>query len=160
VIEFRLVLEETGMAGLAASFLKPSSIALAIALSGLALVVPAGPLASRLVRRLAPASFAIYLVHGGVIQAVTRLLPEARSTAEAWLGVVVTVLAGLAAPILFHEIASRRLPGPFSLLLFGRAGAGRAPRGRAESDGAGRPPAAPGREAPSEAAPSWIAKAS
>ncbi len=159
VLEFRLVLEETGMAGLAASFLKPSSIAVAIAISGLVLVVPAGPLAARLVRWLAPASFAIYLVHGGVIQAVTRLLSDPVSTPGAWLGVVVTVAAGLAAPILLQRIASRRLPEPVNLLLFGRAGAGRAPAGYAGSDGAGRP-ATPGHGAPPEVAPSWIAKAS
>jgi peptidoglycan/LPS O-acetylase OafA/YrhL len=159
VLEFRLVLEETGMAGLAASFLKPSSIAVAIAISGLVLVVPAGPLAERLVRWLAPSSFAIYLVHGGVIQAVTRLMPEPVSIRGAWLGVVVTVAAGLAAPILLHRIASRRLPAPINLLLFGRAGAGHSRAGRAEPGGPGRP-AAPGRGAPREAAPSWIAKAS
>jgi peptidoglycan/LPS O-acetylase OafA/YrhL len=131
----------------------------AIAISGLVLVVPAGPLAARLVRWLAPASFAIYLVHGGVIQAVTRLLSDPVSTPGAWLGVVVMVSAGLAAPILFHRIVARRLPAPVNLLLFGRAGAVRAPAGYAGSDGAGRP-ATPGHGAPQEAAPSWIAKAS
>lgn len=159
VLEFRLVLEATGMTGLAASFLKPASIAVAIAITGLALVVPAGPFASRLVAWVAPSSYAIYLVHGGVIQAVTRLLPDPVSIPGAWLGVVVTVLAGLAAPILLHRIASRRLPGSINLLLFGRAGAERAPAGRAAPGGAGRP-ATSARGAPPEAAPSWIAKAS
>ena len=159
MLEFRVVLDATGMTGLAASFLKPSSVAVAIAITGLALVVPAGPLASRMVAWLAPSSFAIYLVHGGVIHAVTRLLPDPASNLGAWAGVVTAVPAGLAAPILLHRIASRRLPESINLLLFGRAGAGRAPAGRAAPGGAGRP-GTPGHGAPPEAAPSWIAKAS
>jgi peptidoglycan/LPS O-acetylase OafA/YrhL len=160
VLEFRLVLEETGMAGLAATFLKPSSIAFALAISGLALVVPAGPLASRLVRWLAPASFAIYLVHGGVMQAVTRLLPDPRgSMFDAWLDVIATALAGLTVPLVVHRIAARRLPPRLNLLLFGRADAGRSRAGGADSAGAGRP-ATLDRGAPPEAAPSWSAKAS
>jgi peptidoglycan/LPS O-acetylase OafA/YrhL len=154
VLEFRLVLDETGSAGLAASFLKPSSIAVAIAITGLVLVVPAGPLASRLVRRLAPASFAIYLVHGGVNQALTRLMPDpGRSTPDVWLDVVATVLAGLVMPLVLHETASRRFPRSINLLLFGRAGAGRAQAARPDSPGAGRP-ATLGHDAPPEAAPS------
>jgi surface polysaccharide O-acyltransferase-like enzyme len=160
VLEFRMVLEVTGSAGLAATFLKPSSIAVAIAFSGLALVVPAGPLAARVVRSLAPASFAIYLVHGGVIQAMTRLMPGAgRSMADAWIGVIGTILAGLALPLLLHRTAARRFPQPLNLLLFGRADARPAPSRRADSDGAGRH-AAPDGGAPREAAPSWNAKAS
>jgi peptidoglycan/LPS O-acetylase OafA/YrhL len=160
VLEFRMVLEVTGSAGLAATFLKPSSIAVAIAISGLVLVVPAGPLAARAVRSLAPASFAIYLVHGGVIEAMARLMPGAgRSMADAWIGVIGTILAGLALPLLLHRFAARRFAQPLNLLLFGRADARRAPSRRADSDGAGRH-AAPDGGAPREAAPSWNAKAS
>lgn len=160
VLEFRVILDVTGSAGLAATFLKPSSIAVAIAISGLALVVRSGPLAARAVRSLAPASFAIYLIHGGVIQAMTGLMPGAGgSMSGAWIGVIVTALAGLVLPLLLYRIASRWFPQPLNLVLFGRADARRAPSGRADSDGVRRP-ADLDAGAPRAAAPSWIAKAS
>ena len=160
VVEFRTILEVTGSAGLAATFLKPSSIAVAIAISGLVLVVPAGPLAARMVPSLAPASFAIYLVHGGVIQAMSRLMPGAGgSIPGAWIGLLVTVLAGVVLPLILQRNASRRFPRRLNLLLFGRADAGRAPARRADPARAGRSAPVDG-GAPREDAPSWIAKAS
>ena len=155
LVEFRITLERTGSIGLAASFLKPSSVALAVACTGLALVVPAGPAVSRIARWLAPASFAIYLVHGGVIQAMERVLPgPGDSAAAAWLDVAIMVLAGLAAPMALYRFAARRLPAPLNLLLFGRAG----PRHAAGSDagGAGRF----NRSVASGASPSWSGTAS
>jgi hypothetical protein len=64
VLEFRVILEVTGRPVWRRRSSSSSSVAVAVAISGLALVVPAGPLASRVVRILAPASFAIYLIHG------------------------------------------------------------------------------------------------
>jgi surface polysaccharide O-acyltransferase-like enzyme len=125
LVEFRMTFDATRSAGLAATFLKPSCIALAAAISGLALVVPAGPAVTRCMAHLAPAAFAIYLAHGAVIQALQHLLPDpGASIAVAWLEVAVMVIAGVALPLAWHVFAVRRLPAPINLLLFGRSSLG------------------------------------
>jgi surface polysaccharide O-acyltransferase-like enzyme len=139
LVEFRMTFEATGSVGIAATFLKPSCIALAAAISGLALVVPVGPVATRVMAHLAPAAFAIYLAHGAVLQVLQHVLPDpGASVAVAWLEVTVMVIAGVALPLAWHAFAVRWLPAPINLLLFGRAGAKRGGSVSIAAGGGGR----------------------
>jgi hypothetical protein len=105
--ELRMVLDRTGSLGLAASFLKPTSVGFALATcafflgqSERAAPVPPGPAADAAPiapawRALASGSYAIYLMHGSVVLA---LLP----IASTWWR---SLLAGPAAPIVLGVCA-------------------------------------------------------
>jgi surface polysaccharide O-acyltransferase-like enzyme len=121
ILEFRAILAVGGTAGLAVTFLKPSSIALACAVTGLVLGREDATAPSRLVALLAPASFAVYLVHGGVLQILSRFAPGPGAPGlVVAAGIVMTATAALVTALVFHRVVATRLPSPFRLVLIGK----------------------------------------
>ncbi len=111
--------------GIAASFLKPASIAFAgAACAGLlALGGAPGRVLGRTgdaLRGLASGSYAIYLTHGGLILAVAGIaLPAWQAILSTPAGPFLLAIPAIALPLALHRLASRRLPGWARFALFG-----------------------------------------
>lgn len=111
--------------GIAASFLKPTSMLFAgaacagLLASGPALAHGLGRAGDAL-RGLASGSYAIYLTHGGLILAAAGI------AAPAWQAILATpagpfilTIPAIALPLALHRLAVRRLPGWARFALFG-----------------------------------------
>ncbi len=119
--EFRIVLDRTGSLGLAASFLKPTSSAFALAFCAWLLSGPdrTGP-ATAPWRPLADASYATYLVHGGIILALLGIgSPPWRALLGTAAGPLVLGVVATAAPLALHRVVERYAPAPIRFILFG-----------------------------------------
>ena len=133
LFEFTSVWNATRSLGLAASFLKPASAAFALAVC--AAVLGGAPREGspssdgrplddarppRAVRLVADASYAIYLVHGGLITRLGAIAcPAWRALLAGAAGPLVLAAAGLAVPLALHGLAARYLPRPLRTAIFG-----------------------------------------
>ncbi|HEU4403475.1 MAG TPA: hypothetical protein VFT43_15360, partial [Candidatus Polarisedimenticolia bacterium] len=107
--------------GFAASFLKPTSTAFALAVCAWVLAGHAGgDRSSGPWRLLVDGSYAVYLVHGGVILAMAGWgAPGWQNLLGTPAGPLLLGLAGTAIPLAAWCAASRWLPAPARRALFG-----------------------------------------
>ncbi len=131
LLEFDGVLAASGSLGLAASFLKPSSIVFALAvcaacLAGVSLdrSSSGGEIGSSSVTRpimiLATGAYAIYLIHGGIIRFLLGIDAEPwHSLLRGAAGPALLALGSLTLALIGHRAALRFLPRRALSLLFG-----------------------------------------
>ena len=130
--EFLRVHDRTASLGLAASFLKPTSVLFAFAACGVCLGAREAGLATRpfpaadaaplapVWRALAGGSYAIYLLHGGVVLALCGIAsPWWQGLLETPAGPLVLGVCGIALPLAFFRLAERRAPAWARFAMFG-----------------------------------------
>ncbi|MEE9293253.1 MAG: acyltransferase [Acidobacteriota bacterium] len=131
LLEFDGVLAASGSLGLAASFLKPSSIVFALAvctacLAGVSLdrSSPGGGIGASGIARpvmiLATGAYAVYLIHGGIIRFLLGIDGEPwHSLLHGPAGPALLALGSLTLALIGHRAALRFLPRHARFLLFG-----------------------------------------
>lgn len=131
LVEFRAALAAGATLGVAASFLKPTSVLFAFAAcaallswggdrDGAAAGARGAPRAGGAVRAVATGSYAIYLLHGGLILAALGLaLPAWQGLLRSPLGPLALAAPGLLLPLAIFRIVDRRFPGWARYALFG-----------------------------------------
>lgn len=119
--EFAVVLARARSIGLAASFLKPTSAVFALAVCAFMLgsIAPDARL-PRLVRAIAEGSFAIYLVHGGIVHSLGGItLPAWQALIGGSFGPLVLGVLGIVVPLMIFRAARAWLPDGLCFVVFG-----------------------------------------